>query len=80
MSENYNDNFMQKDTQHNNAENKKNLYQSQYEQQQLASLEENAPKLNSPVGRAVNKKAILFIILAGVRNDCFRSICLLSFQ
>ena len=45
MSENYNDNFMQKDTQHNNAENKKNLYQSQYEQQQLASLEENAPKI-----------------------------------
>lgn len=66
MSENYNDNFIQKDAQHNNAESKKNLYQSQYEQQQLASLEENAPKLNSPVGRAVNKKAILFIILAGL--------------
>lgn len=64
MSENHNDNFMQQDNQHDNVGSTRNLYKSQYEQQ-LANLEENAPKLNNPVDMAVNKKAIIFIILAG---------------
>jgi len=71
MSENHNDKIMQQNSQNNNhdynVDNVQNLYKSQYDQQQqLASLAENAPKLNSPVDMAVNKKAITFIILAGL--------------
>ena len=47
------------------SESSQNLYSSQYEQEQLAGLEENAPQLNAPVDRTVNKKAIAFIVAAG---------------
>lgn len=47
------------------GESSQNLYSSQYEQEQLAGLEENAPQLNAPVDRTVNKKAIAFIVAAG---------------
>lgn len=47
------------------GESSQNLYSSQYEQKQLAGLEENAPQLNAPVDRTVNKKAIAFIVAAG---------------
>lgn len=50
---------------HEDSESSKNLYSSQYEQEQLAGLEENAPQLNTPIDRTVNKKAIAFIIAAG---------------
>ena len=50
---------------HKDSESSQNLYSSQYEQEQLAGLEENAPQLNAPVDRAVNKKAIAFIVAAG---------------
>ncbi|WP_448979632.1 TrbI/VirB10 family protein [Neisseria sp.] len=50
---------------HKDSESSKNLYSSQYEQEQLAGLEENAPQLNTPIDRTVNKKAIAFIIAAG---------------
>ena len=65
MSEKYNDNSIKKDNQIDHAESEQNLYKNQYEQQQLANLEENAPQLNSPMDMAVNKKAVIFIILAG---------------
>jgi len=47
------------------SESSQNLYSSQYEQEQLAGLKENAPQLNAPVDRTVNKKAIAFIVAAG---------------
>ena len=50
---------------HKDSESSQNLYSSQYEQEQLAGLEENAPQLNAPVDRTVNKKAIAFIVAAG---------------
>ena len=50
---------------HEDSESSKNLYSNQYEQEQLAGLEENAPQLNTPIDRTVNKKAIAFIIAAG---------------
>ena len=50
---------------HKDSESSQNLYSSQYEQEQLAGLEENAPQLNAPVNRTVNKKAIAFIVAAG---------------
>ncbi|WP_308111331.1 TrbI/VirB10 family protein [Neisseria subflava] len=50
---------------HKDSESSQNLYSNQYEQDQLAGLEENAPQLNAPVDRTVNKKAIAFIVAAG---------------
>ena len=50
---------------HKDSESSQNLYSSQYEQEQLAGLEENAPQLNAPIDRTVNKKAIAFIVAAG---------------
>ena len=50
---------------HKDSESSQNLYSSQYEQEQLAGLEENAPQLTAPVDRTVNKKAIAFIVAAG---------------
>lgn len=50
---------------HKDSESSQNLYSSQYEQEQLAGLEENAPQLSAPVDRTVNKKAIAFIVAAG---------------
>lgn len=50
---------------HKDSESSQNLYSSQYEQEQLTGLEENAPQLNAPVDRTVNKKAIAFIVAAG---------------
>lgn len=65
MSENVNNT----DTDHNKNYQQdfesKNLYEKQYEQEQLAGLDENAPQLNAPVDREVNKKAIAFIVLVG---------------
>lgn len=71
MSENFNNNFDKDDHQENKYFDKQhqdksvNIYIKQYEQDQLAELEENAPQLNAPVDREVNKKAIAFIVLAG---------------
>ena len=44
------------------GESSQNLYSSQYEQEQLAGLEENAPQLNAPVDRTVNKKSYCFLL------------------
>lgn len=71
MSENFNNDFDKDDHEDNQIFNKQhhnqseNIYIKQYEQDQLAELEENAPQLNAPINREVNKKAIVFIILAG---------------
>lgn len=59
MSDNFNNEHDENDI------SSENLYSSQYEKEQLAGLEENAPQLNAPVDRSVNKKAIAFIIAAG---------------
>lgn len=59
MSDNFNNEHDENDI------SSENLYSSQYEKEQLAGLEENAPQLNASVDRSVNKKAIAFIIAAG---------------
>ncbi len=68
MLENFNNNGTEQNQQFNKDHtDSSNPYAKQYakEQEQLAQLEENAPLLNAPIDRGLNKKALAFIVLAG---------------
>lgn len=51
----------------NNTESLNNLYAKNYnEQEQIEELEQNAPVLNNPVDRNINKKALAFLGLTSI--------------